>query len=136
MITHAFNQNTLHSVMEWTIGKIKKAIIVIVKFIPWLFVPIFFRIGMFISPAFMEKLNNISGKRTYSDLKKLEPFLGTTAVLQCMFKKKIRNAFKDADLGSSAPDAPLLNLESGKEVRLLDFMKKDRPLVINFGSCT
>ena len=41
--------------------------------------------------------------------------------------------------GDEAPNLPLLQLQSDSkhtECRLLDFVKHNRPLVINLGSCT
>lgn len=42
---------------------------------------------------------------------------------------------KTALLGSSAPNCKLVTAE-GKECRLLDFARGNRPLVVNFGSCS
>ena len=86
----------------------------------------------------MEKLNVVfgEGKPMFDSIKGAKGILGTTEIIKYMFRFNFQKAFKDAYLGSSAPNVPLFELESGKEVRLLDFMKKDRPLVVNFGSCT
>ena len=69
-------------------------------------------------------------------LKNAYGFLGTTEVIKTHFKIDVQNALKDANLGSQAPNVTLIDLKSKKEVKLFDFMKKDRPLILNFGSCT
>ena len=38
--------------------------------------------------------------------------------------------------GQSAPNPPLIDLDGSTLYHLLDFAKKDRPLVVNFGSCS
>lgn len=43
---------------------------------------------------------------------------------------------KRAHLGSKAVNCPLVSLDDGKFCRLLDFARGNRPLVVNFGSCT
>ena len=43
---------------------------------------------------------------------------------------------KEAFLGCSAPNPKVLSIEGGNERMLLEFQRKDRPLVLNFGSCT
>lgn len=44
--------------------------------------------------------------------------------------------FKSAHLGSSAPNTEVVMLEGQRLRRILDFSQGQRPLVINFGSCT
>ena len=42
----------------------------------------------------------------------------------------------EASKGGQAIDVDLYDLQNKTTVRLLDFMKTNRPLVVNFGSCT
>ena len=45
-------------------------------------------------------------------------------------------AARQVALGSEAINDSLYSLEYKLEVKLFDFMKHNRPLVVNFGSCT
>ncbi len=38
--------------------------------------------------------------------------------------------------GQPAPNPPLVDIDGSTLYHLLDFVKKDRPLVVNFGSCS
>ena len=38
--------------------------------------------------------------------------------------------------GALVPDCTLINVADGKELKLRDLEKRDRPLVLNFGSCS
>ncbi|CAK8672160.1 unnamed protein product [Clavelina lepadiformis] len=42
---------------------------------------------------------------------------------------------KNGIFGGKAPDMKVVDM-NGDEHNLLDFMKQDRPLVLNFGSCS
>ncbi|CAK8672162.1 unnamed protein product [Clavelina lepadiformis] len=53
---------------------------------------------------------------------------------QC-FNSTMIHFHKVAYFGGKAPDVKVFDL-NGDEHNLLDFMKQDRPLVLNFGSCS
>jgi len=63
-------------------------------------------------------------------------FIGSMDNLKGMTGNLIRNALKEAQEGSPAPNTEVVNLVSRKSGKLLDWAKKGRPLVLNFGSCT
>lgn len=50
-------------------------------------------------------------------------------------KSRLINGFKEAQLNQAAPNPTVLRL-NGSMNKLLDFMVNDRPLIVNFGSCT
>uniref|UniRef100_A0A3Q3A8G3 Iodothyronine deiodinase n=1 Tax=Kryptolebias marmoratus TaxID=37003 RepID=A0A3Q3A8G3_KRYMA len=43
---------------------------------------------------------------------------------------------KAAHLGHGAPDAEVVQLEDQRRARILDYARGERPLILNFGSCT
>lgn len=54
-----------------------------------------------------------------------------------MFNSRLIDANKEAFLMKPAPNGPVHVLEDpSKPCKLLDYMKKDRLLVLNFGSST
>lgn len=57
------------------------------------------------------------------------------AQLKTMTKNSIYDVFRDAELYHDAPDGDVIKGDLSKS-RLLEFQKKDRPLILNFGSCT
>ncbi|KAH1172381.1 hypothetical protein KIL84_007999 [Mauremys mutica] len=44
--------------------------------------------------------------------------------------------FKSAHVGSSAPNPEVIQLDGQKRLRILDYARGKRPLILNFGSCT
>ncbi|NXF18769.1 IOD1 deiodinase, partial [Rhodinocichla rosea] len=55
--------------------------------------------------------------------------------LQFVLKVKWKRLEDEAYEGHPAPNTPVVTL-SGEVCHLLDFMKDNRPLILNFGSCT
>ena len=55
--------------------------------------------------------------------------------LKSMIKGRFFDVFREANLYGDAPDGDVIKQDFSK-TRLLGFQKKDRPLVLNFGSCT
>lgn len=55
--------------------------------------------------------------------------------LKVMWRVRYRKALCSLRTGMKAPDLEVLSLEK-KRMKLLDFQKAGRMLVINFGSCT
>ncbi|CAL9686554.1 unnamed protein product [Knipowitschia caucasica] len=43
---------------------------------------------------------------------------------------------KEAHLGQGAPNTEVVQLEDQKHKRILDYAMENRPLILNFGSCT
>lgn len=60
---------------------------------------------------------------------------GGKRMLTAVLKILIGDHNKTARLGSSAPNCKLVTIE-GEACKLLDFVRGNRPLVVNFGSCT
>lgn len=52
------------------------------------------------------------------------------------YRSRILDLMKDAQKGQKAPNSEVVSLEDRKLCKLLDFQKKGRPLILNFGSCT
>lgn len=50
-------------------------------------------------------------------------------------KSRLLDVFKEAQLNQVAPNPTVVCLD-GSRKKLLDFIDQDRPLVVNFGSCT
>jgi len=64
------------------------------------------------------------------------PYITSNTMLVKNIQKFVLDIYKEAKLGSQAPDAKVIKLEDGKEVNLLSFARAGRPLLINFGSCS
>ncbi|KAI8508981.1 Thyroxine 5-deiodinase [Branchiostoma belcheri] len=60
----------------------------------------------------------------------------TSSSFWTIWAGKVNDVLCETRVGGKAPDAPLLYRDGLKQARLLDFAKKGRPLVVNFGSCT
>ena len=65
-----------------------------------------------------------------------DDWLASNRFLKTCWRLTKLEAAREVSLGSDAFDADLYDLQSGSTVKLFDFMKQDRPLVVNFGSCT
>lgn len=55
--------------------------------------------------------------------------------LKAMISARLYEVFREADLYQDAPNGDVIKPDLSK-TRLLEYQKKDRPLVLNFGSCT
>lgn len=53
-----------------------------------------------------------------------------------MLRSRFLEITKPAQLGQDAPNSEIISLEDRSLHTISDFAKKDRPLVLNFGSCT
>jgi len=49
---------------------------------------------------------------------------------------RLRDILKEAQVGCTAPNPELVDLETRTKIPLLSLARAGRPLVINFGSCT
>jgi len=102
------------------------------------------RVAYFFAPDFVigrirdwsSKMNN--GKKGPMEIESAEDaqFMFTDEMVWARLKTGLLNLNKEAQLGGSAPNTRLVNLEDSREVSLLDFASTGRMLVLNFGSCT
>ncbi|XP_078575519.1 type I iodothyronine deiodinase-like [Branchiostoma floridae x Branchiostoma japonicum] len=95
-----------------------------------------------LSPSLQRKMDIHIAKRSqmcdsslamedYSDL------LFTSTSFWTMWESEVmKDLLCETRVGGKAPDAPLLHMDGLTQARLMDFAKKGRPLVVNFGSCT
>ena len=65
-----------------------------------------------------------------------DDWLASNRFLKTVWRMVQYQAARDMSLGSDAVDADLYDLQSGSTVKLFDYMKENRPLIVNFGSCT
>lgn len=65
-----------------------------------------------------------------------EGSLYSLAIIQQMWRSMYLDTFKTATLNKKAPSVTVVTLRDYVEKDILDFQKKNRPLVLNFGSCT
>ena len=63
-------------------------------------------------------------------------FMATSEAAKVVIRDGIIQAGRVAEEGKPAPNPEVLELTTKKFVKLLDFQKEGRPLLINFGSCT
>lgn len=60
----------------------------------------------------------------------------TLESLQAVWYGQKLDFFKSAHLGYTAPNTEVVLLQEQRRVRILDYMKGRRPLILNFGSCS
>ena len=65
-----------------------------------------------------------------------DDWLASTRFLKTIWRKIQFQAARDVSLGSDVIDTDLYDLRSESTVKLFDYMKENRPLIVNFGSCT
>ena len=63
-------------------------------------------------------------------------WMASNGFLNTIFRMTQIQAAREVTLQGQAIDVDLYDLENKTTVRLFDFMKTNRPLVVNFGSCT
>jgi len=56
--------------------------------------------------------------------------------IKSFWHSRYLECFKEASLHKPAPNTKVISLKSNIIKNILDFQRKGRPLVINFGSCT
>ncbi|CAH1243407.1 DIO1 [Branchiostoma lanceolatum] len=95
-----------------------------------------------VSPLLRRKMDIYGAKRAqmYGTALALEDYIDlifTSSSLWTEWKERYLNELQcETRVGGKAPDAPLLHMDGLTQARLVDFAKKGRPLVVNFGSCT
>ena len=101
--------------------------------------PLLWILAKFIPPArrYCQQLvydamddNNSFDRKDFEDTVDSYHFMRACLRSQCFDK------LKEAMVGYEAPNPRSLTLETKKEVKILDFQNKARPLVISFGNCT
>jgi len=109
-----------------------------------LYVYLVFVPKMFLMNFFM-RLMNLFPKRSVNDapnwLKKEDQdhwknWLGSNRQLKAALRTAKIQAAKEAEQNGPAIDVELFDLKEKSSVKLFDFIKANRPLVLNFGSCT
>uniref|UniRef100_A0A8C9MXU8 Iodothyronine deiodinase n=1 Tax=Serinus canaria TaxID=9135 RepID=A0A8C9MXU8_SERCA len=60
----------------------------------------------------------------------------TLESLKAVWHGQKMDFFKSAHVGSLAPNPEVIQLDGQKRLRILDFARGKRPLILNFGSCT
>jgi len=97
------------------------------------------RILRHVAPSVLVKrAKSMQGPNGRMEIKSIDDiaFIGSMDNLKGMTGNLIKNALKEAQEGSPAPNPEVLDLLSRKSMKLLDWEKNGRPLVLNFGSCT
>ena len=62
--------------------------------------------------------------------------MGSNRLLKSALRTAKIQASREAEQNGPAIDVELFDLKEKSTVKLFDFMKTNRPLVLNFGSCT
>lgn len=65
-----------------------------------------------------------------------DDWTASNGFIKTIFRMSQIQAAREVRLEGPAIDVDLYDLQSESSVRLLDFTKTNRPLVVNFGSCT
>ena len=73
---------------------------------------------------------------TSFERKDYEDTIDSYHFMKVLLRQYSLDKLKHAMVGYEAPNPTVLTLESKKEVKLLEFQKHARPLVISFGNCT
>lgn len=63
-------------------------------------------------------------------------FVATTESIRTFWKVLMIDANKLAYKGQPAPNVRVLDLKSNKYIDLLDLVKANRPMILNFGNCS
>lgn len=72
---------------------------------------------------------------SYLEEKDWKDTVYTFVHLKTMIRSRLYEVFREAELYHDAPNGDVVKPDFSK-TRLLEYQKKDRPLVLNFGSCT
>lgn len=82
----------------------------------------------------MQELREIMVE-SYLEEKDWKDTVYTFVHLKTMIRSRLYEVFREAELYHDAPNGDVVKPDLSK-TRLLEYQKKDRPLVLNFGSCT
>ena len=90
---------------------------------------LFARVKYFLNPDAFK--NKVPGSSALT-----EGWVASNKHVAAVLRSAKYQATLEASKGGQAIDVDLYDLQNKTTVRLLDFMKTNRPLVVNFGSCT
>jgi len=128
------------------VGKIVRlAVVVLVKLPIALLAYLAFNLARIVAPGLL--INFIKGSATRQKMppQKIMDSIKSTEDIGFMFSldkvkmmtmNNIRDILKEAQVGQSAPNPELIDLETRAKLPLISLAKAGRPLVLNFGSCT
>jgi len=124
---------------------VRLAVVVLVKLPIALLAYLAFNLARIIAPGLL--INFIKGSATRQKMhpQKLMDSIKSTEDIGFMFSldkvkmmtmNNIRDILKEAQVGETAPNPELIDLETRAKLPLISLAKAGRPLVLNFGSCT
>jgi len=129
------------------VGKIVRlAVVLLVKLPVALLAYLAFNLARIVAPGLL--VNAIKGNATRREAgmpEKMMESIKSTEDFGFMFSmdkvkmltmNNIRDILKEAQVGESAPNPELIDLETRAKLPLISLAKAGRPLVLNFGSCT
>jgi len=124
---------------------VRVAVVLLVKFPIALLAYLAFNLARIVAPSLL--INFIKGSATRQKMhpQKLMDSIKSTEDIGFMFSldkvkmmtmNNIRDILKEAQVGETAPNPELIDLETRAKLPLISLAKAGRPLVLNFGSCT
>jgi hypothetical protein len=129
------------------VGKIVRlAVVLLVKLPVALLAYLAFNLARIVAPGLL--VNAIKGNATRREAKMPEKmmesikstedfgFMFSLDKVKMLTMNNIRDILKEAQVGESAPNPELIDLETRAKLPLISLAKAGRPLVLNFGSCT
>jgi len=99
----------------------------LVQYPPMVIFNLLLRLVTFVRPSFMK--NPHKGAL-------VDGWMASDKFLKTVQRCLKFQAARETDLNGPAIDVQLYDLKNKAEVSLLSFMQENRPLVVNFGSCT
>lgn len=92
-----------------------------------------------IIPSWKEEMTNDLGSVMEGSPLTVEDYEDTPysiSYLKQFWRARYLDIFKTAELHKPAPNATLISIDGNVKKELLDFQRKTRPLILNFGSCS
>jgi hypothetical protein len=81
-------------------------------------------------------INFLKSRRRTEGMEGLTPILNHKTI-QTLWRIHVTEIYRrSAIVGKVAPNLKLIDVETKQLMKLLDFQKPGRPLIVNFGSCT
>jgi len=112
------------------------ALYVYLVFVPKMFLMNFFMRLMNLFPKRSVNAEFFKGNFKKEDQDHWKNWLGSNRQLKAALRTAKIQAAKEAEQNGPAIDVELFDLKEKSSVKLFDFIKANRPLVLNFGSCT
>jgi len=135
------------SISSRMVGKVVRlAAVLLVKLPVALLAYLAFNLARILAPGLL--INAIKGSATrreagmpakmMDNIKSTEDFgfMFSLDKVKMMTMNNVRDILKEAQVGQSAPNPELVDLETRAKLPLVSLAKAGRPLVLNFGSCT